>query len=148
MKQLLLIIAAISLISCTDGGSLERNTKELTDADKAFSELSLNEGMKVAFDTYCASEGVLLRPQSMPVEGIQAVSEVLKGTDDSGFTLTWEPLHARVAKSGDLGYTYGVYTLQPSGSDEVQQGTYVSVWIKENGEWRFILDSGNEGVGN
>lgn len=46
-----------------------------------------------------------------------------------------------------LGYTYGIYTLKTPDREMMRKGTYVSVWIKEEGVWRFVLDSGNEGVG-
>jgi len=46
-----------------------------------------------------------------------------------------------------LGFTYGVYTL--SIKDSVYKGTYVSIWKKQNdGSWKFVLDSGNEGIHN
>lgn len=31
--------------------------------------------------------------------------------------------------------------------NQENKGTYVSVWKKDNkGEWKFVLDSGNEGL--
>ena len=32
--------------------------------------------------------------------------------------------------------------------DSARRGTYVTIWKKQaNGRWKFVLDSGNEGVG-
>lgn len=117
------------------------------EADQAFSRLSSEQGMNQAFETYCAKDGVILSPGSMPIAGKEAVTELLGKRDDSVFELTWEPLYAKVARSGELGYTYGIFTRRLESSGEVMQGTYVSVWIKEDGAWRFVLDSGNEGLG-
>ncbi len=62
--------------------------------------------------------------------------------------MTWKPKGANVAASGDLGYTYGVYEIHTSAQDTVLYGTYVSIWKKQqNGKWKFVLDSGNEGIG-
>jgi ketosteroid isomerase-like protein len=51
-----------------------------------------------------------------------------------------------VSQSGDLGYTYGTY-LMKDGASEVR-GTYVTVWRKRpDGRWKYVLDSGNQGLG-
>ena len=136
----------LSLVACNPAERLDQMAEELMDADRAFSALSAREGMNVAFTTFCAEDGVLLRPSSLPIEGKSAVKELISQTDDSGFVLTWEPHHGQVARSGDLGYTYGVFTMKAKESEQVQQGTYVSVWVRENGEWRWVLDTGNQGI--
>lgn len=143
-----LLICAISLAGCTAETKLGKLRQELMEVDSAFSLLSSEVGMNRAFETYCADEGVLLRPGSMPIIGIESVKETLARTDDAAFELTWEPLYAGVAKSHDMGYTYGVYTVKPRDSDAVENGTYVSIWIKERGSWKFILDTGNQGTGD
>ena len=62
--------------------------------------------------------------------------------------MTWEPKDGVIARSGELGYTYGVYAMRPSLKDTVIYGTYVSIWKKEKGgKWKYVLDSGNEGIG-
>jgi ketosteroid isomerase-like protein len=102
--------------------------------------------MNHAFTTYCASDGVLLLPDRMPVEGNEALGGLF-AQDDSGVVLTWEPLFARAASSGELGYTYGTFQRMIKDSDIIMRGTYVTIWIKEDNQWRFALDSGNEGLG-
>jgi ketosteroid isomerase-like protein len=110
--------------------------------------MSEEKGMKSAFLEYMDPDGVLLRPGHYPIVGGNAVS-FLTGTVDTSFTLTWEPTDGKIAKSCDLGFTYGTYKLQPKTKDTAVYGTYVSVWKKqENGEWKFVLDTGNEGVGD
>jgi ketosteroid isomerase-like protein len=67
--------------------------------------------------------------------------------DDNSFTLTWEPMGGSVANSGELGYTFGVYSLKPNNEDTVLYGTYVSIWKKQtDGNWKFVLQSQNEGI--
>ena len=57
------------------------------------------------------------------------------------------PLDASVSDSKDLGYTYGVWQL--TSLDSMRQGTYVTIWKKnQNGVWKYVLDAGNEGIGN
>ena len=146
MKIVYVVITCLLLFACSNENKLEKQTEELIAADRAFSDLSREKGMNHAFESYIAEDGVMLRPESMPIIGKDAVvSQLLQG-DDSSITLTWEPSDARVASSNDLGFTYGLFTMKVNGTDMVQQGTYVSVWVRENGEWKFALDTGNDGL--
>jgi len=107
--------------------------------------MSAEKGMKTAFEAYLDSNGILLRPDHLPITGNSAF-EYLQQVNDSSFTLTWEPMGADMAASGDLGFTYGVYTL--SLQDTSYKGTYVSIWKKQkDGSWKYVLDTGNEGLG-
>jgi len=119
------------------------NAIQQTDVD--FSNRSKEIGMKKAFLEYIEDDGILLRKNRMPIVGADAV-DYLSSIDDSSFVLTWEPQGADMSQSSDMGYTYGVYTLKIS--DSTYKGTYVTIWHKQlNGKWKFVLDSGNEGVG-
>ncbi|MEO6733376.1 MAG: hypothetical protein ABIN01_19295 [Ferruginibacter sp.] len=118
----------------------------MMEADRAFSKLSEEKGMKHALLQFIDSKGVLLRPNSMPIAGGEAINYISQGNDTS-YTMTWEPNGGSVAKSGELGYTYGVYSLKPKDKDTVFYGTYVSIWKKQpDGKWKFVLETGNEGV--
>ena len=119
----------------------------LIEADKQFSSLCVSQGMKAAFIEYLDSNGVLLRPDHFPIIGADAVDFIIQ-QDDSAYQLSWQPRFAEVAHSGELGYTYGVYTLQLKQTDSVVYGTYVSIWKKQqDGKWKYVLDAGNQGVG-
>ena len=120
---------------------------EMMNADREFSKMCLEKGMKTAFLEYLDSNGVLLRPGHLPIAGADAVDFLIR-QNDSDFTMSWEPKNGFIARSGELGYTYGIYALRPSAKDTVIYGTYVSIWKKEKGgSWKYVLDSGNEGLG-
>ena len=120
----------------------------LMQIDKAFSEMSASQGMKTAFMEYLDSNGVLLRPNQMPLEGGDAVDWLIQQADND-YTLTWTPRHAEVSASGDLGYTYGIYNFKLKDSDSSQLGTYLRIWKKQqDGKWKLLQDSNNEGIGN
>jgi hypothetical protein len=146
MKPLFVILIGACLFSCTTEARMEKLSQEIIDVDINFSELSKEKGMNHAFETYCAQEGVLLRPESSPIVGKQSIVELLQKSDDEAIQLTWEPSVGRVSHSGDLGFTYGIYTMQLKDGSKTMQGTYVSIWVKEAGQWRFALDTGNEGL--
>ena len=120
------------------------SSDEIMNADIAFSDMSRQLGMKKAFLEYLDNNGILLRPAHKPLVGADAI-DFLTLINDSAYTLTWKPEKAEIARSGDLGFTYGIYELKTK--DTTLKGTYVSIWKKQNdGEWKFVLDSGNEGL--
>lgn len=121
---------------------------EMMNVDREFSKMSEEKGMKAAFIQYLDSNGVLLRPNRLPIAGADAIDYLLQ-QNDSDYTMTWEPRDGFIAKSGDLGYTYGIYALRPSQKDTIIYGTYVSIWKREkDGTWKYVLDTGNEGIGD
>lgn len=154
MVRFLLILAGLAVFcSCfqknkkQQGPNLTEEKVSLLNTDASFSALSAEKGMKTAFMEYIDSNGVLLRPGYVPLVEASAIDFLLQQTDTS-YTLTWKPQTAFVAKAADMGYTYGIYALQPKNADTVLYGTYVSIWKKqEDGKWKFVLDSGNEGIG-
>ncbi|HVZ55308.1 MAG TPA: DUF4440 domain-containing protein [Chitinophagaceae bacterium] len=139
--------SVLFLASC--GGSkvmdMSKEVNDIRQTDLDFSGFSKTNGMKAAFLKYADSNTVLLRSNHSPLAGADAFA-YLRSLPDSGFTLTWVPTMAEMAASGDLGYTYGIYTF--AGRDTTYQGTYVSIWKRQqDGSWRFVLDSGNPGLG-
>ena len=151
-KSLFFIIMVMMVASCKTpikkGSKADAFAKmEMMNTDREFSKMSEEKGMKNAFIQYIDSNGVLLRPNRLPIAGADAIDYLIQ-QNDTDYTLTWEPSHGTVAQSGELGYTYGIYALRPSKKDTVIYGTYVSIWKKEkDGTWKYVLDSGNEGIG-
>lgn len=130
--------------------NIKENTFALMDVDRDFSRMSEQMGVNKAFLFYAADDAVLLRPNNPPIVGKNTMKEKFFSRSDSGFTLTWQPLYADVAKSGELGYTFGIYefkALDKDGNTVSENGTYVSIWKKDkSGNWKFVLDTGNEGL--
>ena len=64
-----------------------------------------------------------------------------------GTTLTWTPVKAEMAASGDLGYTYGNYIYTAKNKDGklvANYGKYTSIWKKQkDGQWKVVVDVGN-----
>src|SRR4051812_24289082 len=147
MKQLLLILLIYAAASCTTQSPVA-NVQEVIQADKDFSALSQQQGMKKAFLTYMDSNAVMLSANHMPTVG-NNLAKHYSEMNDSNIVLTWEPLSGSIANSDDLGYTYGVYTLKfKNGDTTTNQGTYTTIWRRQsNGTWKFVLDTGNEGLG-
>lgn len=117
---------------------------DLLHADQAFSDMSRQVGMKKAFLQYIDNEGTLLRPDHLPLAGSDAIN-FISALSDTAYTLSWKPVRAEIAVSGDLGFTYGIYKLALP--DTTISGTYVNIWKKEkDGEWKFLVNSNNPGL--
>ncbi len=151
IRTFLFVAVSVFFFSCKlDKKKKDMGTDRLNmlEADRSFSRLSEEKGMKAAFIEYIDSNGVLLRPNEVPVIGADAIDYLIQ-LNDSNYVLTWHPKTGIVAQSGELGYTYGIYTLRPSEKDTLLYGTYVTIWKKQSdGRWKFVLDSGNEGIGD
>ena len=140
------VIFCLSLAGCIEPKreNISSAKSEIIKTDEAFSSMSRQNGMKKAFIEYMDDEGILLRPNHPPIIGADAI-EFLSLTNDTAYTLIWKPSGGEVSAAGDLGFTYGIYTL--SLSDTTLYGTYVSIWKKQkDGKWKFVLDTGNEGI--
>jgi ketosteroid isomerase-like protein len=97
-----------------------------------------------AFLTYFAEDGV----EIVDGGGINDKDAMRKQPPwPEGTTLTWTPVHAEMAASGDLGYTYGnyVYTAKnKEGKLVANYGKYTSIWKKQkDGQWKVVVDMGN-----
>jgi ketosteroid isomerase-like protein len=127
-------------------GDYDESTPPLAAADQV-----LNSALKTsplrAYRPRLA-EGVRFHRQNqLPIVGQQAATKWLAGqrpvsSADSQFS--------EAARSGDLGYTWGTYTIAPArrvtargrGTTlNIEVGFYVRVWVRErNGQWMVALD--------
>ena len=157
MKYLLLmIVTTVALCSCNHTepapnheamkARLDSLRHDLLQTDIEFSQLSASKGRNAAFIDFAAEHATLLRPYSMPVTGKDTMISLFNSHPDSNYVLTWTPIKADVARSGELGFTYGTYSLEVKNAGK-EEGTYCTVWKKDkNHRWRFVLDTGNEGL--
>ncbi|NQU87663.1 MAG: hypothetical protein HQ541_18075 [Mariniphaga sp.] len=143
-KLVIVVIIVIVLSFCTDKSA--DTIKDIYNTDKEFSNLSVEIGFAKAFIEFAHPDAVMLRENSMPIVGKEAVSGLFTNAQTEGIHFTWEPVGGDIAASGELGYTYGIFTIKVDTT--TQKGTYVSVWKKDSaGNWKYVLDSGNEGIG-
>lgn len=142
-KKILIYILLLSVASCKP--NIEQLKKEIMQVDIDFSNRSIEKGMHSAFLEYIDNNGVILRDNSMPIIGRDTIAKIYSLKSDTNFVLEWKPLYADIAKSGEIGYTYGIWTL--TADTNKFQGTYVTIWKKnKDGKWKFVLDTGNDGL--
>ena len=120
--------------------------KELIKMEAAFDQATLERGLD-GFMSFFAEDGVVLMPNIGPVKGRAAIRKTKEaGFARPGFSLRWKPEYADIAASGDIGYTYGPYTLTFNGADGIKvtrTGRYFTIWKKQkDGTWKVMLDNG------
>ncbi len=141
-----LIFTSLSCFKKNEKKNPSADKEAMMAAENAFSGLSEKMGMKKALMEYIDSNGVLLRPDTYPMVAGDAINYISQ-VNDSAYTMTWRPKGGSVAASGELGYTFGVYTLRSKSIDTLLQGSYVNIWKKQpDGKWKLLLDSGNQGI--
>jgi ketosteroid isomerase-like protein len=108
-------------------------TRSLRDTDAALTNAARG-GQADAYRGHLADGARLHRSAVMPVVGQDAILAWL-GTQPA-YT-AGESRFAEAALSGDLGYTYGTYTV----GNPAEHGFYVRAWTRgRDGVWRVALD--------
>ena len=122
------------------------DASELMEADRAFNR-AVSEGGSAAWANWFAEDGAIVQEVVGEIRGRAAIAEAVAFLDLSGVSLTWDPIRADVAQSGDLGWTTGSYvSVSPAedGTERRGTGTYVSIWRRQaDGMWKVVMDLGN-----
>ena len=91
----------------------------------------------------------MLLPPNAPIAADQkSIRESWAGLLGPNTALSWKVSKVDVAKSGDLGYVHGTYSLaitDPKGGAPVHDtGKFVEIWKKQvDGKWKCIVDTYN-----
>ncbi len=114
----------------------ERERTALMNLEREVSTATANGNVPVSFGRYLMDESRMHRDGLMPVLTKAAIISYL--TQQQLTRLSFEPMAAGVAASGDLGYTYGKYELEKKGA-AVEKGYVVRVWKRDrHGDWKIV----------
>jgi ketosteroid isomerase-like protein len=101
-----------------------------------------------AFAAWFAPDAVTLANGKPAAMGHDAIAAAATWTPDS-YQLTWKPEGARIASSGDMGYTWGHYegvSKDSQGNAVRTSGRYMTLWKKQtDGSWKVEVDASNDG---
>jgi ketosteroid isomerase-like protein len=113
--------------------------EDVVAAELAFSRAAGEIGMRDAFAKFVDDDGVLFRPRA--VNG----KKFLSTQPNRPGLLQWRPSFAIISAAGDMGFTTGPWTYQPTVQDTVVAwGDYDTVWLRQpSGEWKYAIDMGN-----
>jgi ketosteroid isomerase-like protein len=131
--------AATGMVAKVD---VEAERAALMKLDAEFAKATEASGAAGAYATYLADDARYYREGIFPAVGKAAIREALPAQPNPA---TWQVDDAGVARSGDLGFSYGVAKMkQPTGAD-AGESVYVRVWRKQaDGKWKVVLDITNE----
>jgi len=96
--------------------------------------------------SHYADDAVLMVPGTPSTSGKSAISASLKGmVADPALTLKFQSSTVEVAKSGDVAYTQGTYTMTLTDPQTHQvindHGSYVTTYRKQpDGTWKAVAD--------
>jgi uncharacterized protein (TIGR02246 family) len=96
--------------------------------------------------SFYAEDATFLPPDAPMASGKEAItkawSEVMAAP---GFALTFSPMKVDVARSGDMAYDVGEYSLTTNdkrGKPQTVKRKYLVVWGKESGgTWKVLVDA-------
>ena len=138
-----------SLLGCTSPAvspavDVEAEKATLMERDRAFAKAA-GRGNLDSLLVFWADDATVMMAGSPAVEGKAAIRNmVTESMAIPGFSITWTPEDAKVASSGDMGYTTGTNAVtmpDSSGKPSTMSGRYITVWRKEaDGKWRVTED--------
>lgn len=98
------------------------------------------------FTSVYADGAVVMLEDAPDLRGLEAIRAGIGGMmQDPNFALSFQADKVVVARSGDLAYETGTYSLTLSGPDQEpskEAGNYVVVWRKQaDGDWKVVIDA-------
>lgn len=117
---------------------------ELLERDRAFAARSVEAGAAVAFGEFLHGDALQLPDGQHAVDGRAAIVDGLEAAG-TGWTLDWTPRHAAISRDGDMGWTWGEWTLRRDDpAVPPRHGKYLNVWRRgEDGRFHVVVDMGN-----
>ncbi len=132
MNKLFCTVIAASVTLGAFAQKSDGTTKSLVKAETDFAEKLAKTGARTAYNTYANSKTLVFRPNPVSASTYYA-------TQDNSKDISWNPVYARVSRSGDWGFTTGPYVDQ---GQETSYGQYLSVWKASDNKWQLFLDAG------
>ncbi|HUR31384.1 MAG TPA: hypothetical protein VMZ69_08115 [Saprospiraceae bacterium] len=116
-------------------------SEEIRSADIAMSDQANRDGFNKTLLEFADDSIIKPKEGEFPVIGKKALEDYWKGKEGTK-ALSWRPFRSEAAKSGDIGYTVGNWTLVTS--DSTYHGNYITIWKKQpDGQWKWVVDGGN-----
>ena len=151
-RHLLLLAGAaltLSIAGCASSSAPDTRDADIAALKDAEAAWAKDAGTKQVdkFVAHYAEDASVLLPNVPLVTGKGPISEALKPMmGDPNFSLTFGPTKVDVAKSGDLGYTQGTYSMVISDpktkAPVTEKGKYLTVYRKQaDGTWKGVEDT-------
>jgi uncharacterized protein (TIGR02246 family) len=129
----------------------DADVQALKDTDAAWAKVVTAKDFEKSM-SYYADDASVLMPNAPAINGKDAIRAALKPLfDDPNFAMTFQGSRVEVAKSGDLGYTQGTYTLTLTDPKTkkpfTDKGKYLTAYKKQaDGTWKAVADMDSSDV--
>jgi len=144
------LVAALTTVSFAQtkpAAKSDDGTKAIKDTEAAWVKaFATKDAEKIA--AFYADDAVMMA-NGPTVSGKAAILDTWKGmVTDPNFKLTFSSTKVEVAKSGELAYSFGTYTLNlsdPKTKKKItDKGKYATVYKKQtDGSWKAVVDVAN-----
>lgn len=149
-------VVALTMTACNQApppppDTHDADVKALNDIETEWSKATATNDIQKAVGYY-ADDAVLMAPGGDAVQGKQAITSNMQAmSKDPAFSLKFQTTKTDVAKSGDVGYTWGVYQLtvsDPTTHKPINDhGSYATVYKKQaDGSWKAEIDIASSAV--
>ena len=147
---LVLVTSVFVATSCgpsATSGSRAADASAIQALDEQWSATAARNDLEGTVAFY-ADDAVLLPPNAPIATDRKSIRESWSGLLGPNTAVSWKVSKVEVAKSGELGYLYGAYSLSiqdPKGGTPVRDvGKLVEIWKKQaDGKWKCIVDTYN-----
>jgi ketosteroid isomerase-like protein len=149
MRVLAWIVGTLMAVAATATASepaLPTGEQALLQTDAGFAEAVAQRGLE-GWLAYFDTDASIFPGDHPIVTGLEAIERYYADTHFDPSGLTWTPVGARMAASGDLGYTYGTWELHRTSAGVavlIAHGQYLTVWKRQpDGGWKVVADIGS-----
>lgn len=147
---LIVIPSAFVAMSCAPSSTGDNRAAEasaIQALDEQWSATAARNDLEGTVAFY-ADDAVLLPPNAPIATDRKSIRESWAALLGPNTAVSWKVSKVEVAKSGELGYLYGTYSLSiqdPKGGPPVRDtGKLVEIWKKQaDGKWKCIVDTYN-----
>jgi ketosteroid isomerase-like protein len=147
---LFLVPSAFLTTSCAPSAPVDRRTTDaaaIQALDEQWSATAAKNDLAGTVAFY-ADDAVLLPPNAPIATDQKSIRESWAALLGPNTAVSWKVSKAEVAKSGELGYLYGTYSLSikdlKGGPPIHDTGKLVEIWKKQaDGRWKCIVDTYN-----
>lgn len=126
----------------TPAADLAAEEQRIRELDEQFVAAAQAGDVEAIRNLY-ATDGMIAPPNAPQAEGRAAVGEAWQTLLQApGLQLQFQPTRIEVASAGDMAYDIGTYQLTTEGPEGPvsDEGKYVVVWVKEDGDWKVAAD--------
>lgn len=146
LKWIVLLLTVVAgVVGRSEAQAGAKGTDILLKLEADFQKATAERGFD-GFMSFFGEDSADLPNGGEIVQGKENIRQAL-GPWGPDVSLTWTPVKAEMAESGDLGYTFGNYVFKDKDKDgkvAAHYGKYATVWRKQkDGTWKVAFDMGN-----